>query len=55
MGLVNFGMKMGARFAPEMESMDLDEVMKAVKDGAQGKIVEVEDDEDGEKVEIYVE
>jgi hypothetical protein len=55
MGLVNFGMKMGARFAPEMESMDLDEVMQAVKDGAQGKIVEVEDDEDGEKVEIYVE
>jgi hypothetical protein len=55
MGLVNFGMKMGARFAPEMENLDLDEVMKAVKEGAQGKIVEVEDEDDNERVQIYIE
>ena len=55
MGLVNFGMKMGARFAPEMENLDLAEVLEAIKEGAQGKIVEVEDDEDNERVEIYIE
>jgi hypothetical protein len=55
MGLVNFGMKMGARFAPEMENVDLDEVMKAIKEGAQGKIVEVEDEDDNERVQIYIE
>ena len=55
MGLVNFGMKMGARFAPEMENVDLDEVMKAIKEGAQGKIIEVEDDDDNERVQIYIE
>ncbi len=55
MGLVNFGMKMGARFAPEMEEIDLDEIMEAIKEGAQGKIIEVEDDEDGERVQIYIE
>lgn len=55
MGLVNFGMKMGARFAPEMENVDLDEIIKAIKEGAQGKIVEVEDEEDGERVQIYIE
>jgi predicted hydrocarbon binding protein len=55
MGLVNFGMKMGARFAPEMENMDLNEIMQTIKEGAQGKIVEVEDDEDNERVQIYVE
>jgi hypothetical protein len=55
MGLVNVGLKMGARFAPEMENVDLDEIMEAIKEGAQGKIVEVEDEEDGERVEIYVE
>ncbi len=55
MGLVNFGMKMGARFAPEMENMDLNEIMQAIKEGAQGKIVEVEDDEDNERVQIYIE
>jgi hypothetical protein len=55
MGLVNFGMKMGARFAPEMENVDLDEVMQAIKEGAQGKIVEVEDEDDNERVQIYIE
>jgi hypothetical protein len=55
MGLVNFGMKMGARFAPEMENMDLNEIMQTIKEGAQGKIVEVEDDEDSERVQIYIE
>ncbi len=55
MGLVNFGMKMGARFAPEMEDLDLDGIMQAVKEGAQGKIVEVEDEVDSERVQIYIE
>ena len=55
MGLVNVGMKMGARFAPEMENVDLDEIMESIKEGAQGKIVEVEDEKDGERVEIYIE
>jgi hypothetical protein len=55
MGLVNFGMKMGARFAPEMEKVSLEEMMKAVKEGAQGKIIEVEDEEDNERVQIYIE
>jgi len=55
MGLVSLGVKMGARFAPEMEDIDLDEVIQAIKDGAQGKIVEVEDEEDNERVQIYIE
>ena len=55
MGLVNFGMKMGARFAPEMENVNLDEVLQAIKEGAQGKIVEVEDEDDNERVQIYIE
>lgn len=55
MGLVNFGMKMGARFAPQMEDIDIDEVVQAVKQGAQGQIIEVEDEEDGERVQIYIE
>jgi hypothetical protein len=55
MGLVNLGVKMGARFAPEMEEIDLEEVIQAIQDGAQGKIVEVEDEEDNERVQIYIE
>ena len=55
MGLVSVGVKMGARFAPEMQDIDLDEIIEAIKDGAQGKIVEVEDEEDNERVQIYIE
>jgi hypothetical protein len=55
MSLVNVGLKMGARFAPEVEGINFDEVMAAIKSGSQGKIVDVVDDEDGERVEIYVE
>ena len=55
MSLVNVGLKMGARFAPEVEGINFDEVMAAIKSGSQGKIVDVVDDEGGERVEIYVE
>ena len=51
--LINVGMHMGARFAPE--EIDLEEVMQALEAGTEGKIVDVEDAEDNERVEIFVE
>lgn len=55
MGLVNVGIKMGARFAPEMEGFDLAQLAELARSGATGKLIEVEDTEDGERVEIFVE
>jgi hypothetical protein len=55
MSLVDVGTRMGARFAPELGDMDFNEIVEQIKSGAQGKIIEVEDIEDGERVEIYVE
>ena len=55
MGLVDVGLKMGARFAPEMEGFDLAQLAEMVKSGATGKLVEVQDKEDGELVEIFIE
>jgi hypothetical protein len=55
MSLVDVGTRMGARFAPELEDMDFKDIIEQIKSGAQGKIVEVEDTEGGERVEIYVE
>jgi hypothetical protein len=55
MSLVDVGTRMGARFAPELEGMDFSEIIEQIKGGAQGKIIEVEDAEGGERVEIYVE
>lgn len=54
-GLVNVGIKMGARFVPELADGDeYQQIMDAIRSGKQGKIIEVEDDE-GERVEIFVE
>ena len=55
LSLVKAGMKMGAHFAPDMEELDWEELVVAIQEGAAGKIVEVEDEEDGERVEVYVE
>ena len=55
MGLVNVGIKMGARFAPEIEGAQFDSIMDAVRKGQLGKIMDITDDEDGERVEIFVE
>ena len=55
MGLVNVGIKMGARFAPEVEGVNYNELMEAIRSGQQGKILDVTDEEDGERVEIFVE
>jgi hypothetical protein len=55
MGLVNVGIKMGARFAPGLESEQMETLAEALRSGATGKIIEVTDDEDGELVEIFVE
>ena len=55
MGLVNVGIKMGAKFTPEIEGVDLDVLSEAIQGGQQGKILDVIDEEEGERVEIFVE
>jgi hypothetical protein len=58
--LVDVGLKLAKKFDPKMEEagldqIDLDEIIEAVKSGAEGKIVDVEDEENQTKVKIYVE
>jgi len=55
LALVDAGMKIGAHYAPEVEGVDMSNVMEAVRSGVVGKIIDVTDEEDGEHVEIYVE
>jgi len=55
LSLVNVATKMGARFSPDLEGFDWEEMMKAIKEGASGKLVEVEDQDGGERVEVFVE
>ena len=55
LALVDAGIKIGAHFAPEVEGVDMSNVMEAVRSGMLGKIIDVTDEEDGEHVEIFVE
>ena len=55
LALVDAGLKIGAHFAPEVEGVDMSNVMAAMRSGMTGKIIDVIDEEDGEHVEIYVE
>ena len=55
LSLINVGLRMGARFAPELDGYEFAEVMEAIQEGQLGKIVDVADEEEGEHVEIYVE
>lgn len=54
LNLVDVGVRMGARFTPEVEGLDLQTIIGQIQSGAQGKIVEVEDADSGERVEIYI-
>ena len=54
-GLMDWGLRVGAQFAPEVEGLDLGELSEILRSGADGKIVEVIDEEDGEHVEIFIE
>jgi hypothetical protein len=55
MALVNVAVKMGARFVPDSEDIDLEALAEAIRSGQQGKILEVTDQDEAEYVEIFVE
>ncbi len=60
LSLVDVGLKLAKKFDPKLEDsgldqIDLDEIIEAVKNGAEGQIVDVEDEENQTKVKIYVE
>ncbi|HPQ40259.1 MAG TPA: hypothetical protein PLV45_07775 [bacterium] len=55
-------LKLATKFMPEdakaqinEHNIDLDEILRAVDENTQGKLVEVQDDEDKTRVEIFIE
>lgn len=55
-GFANFGLKMAARYAADsVEGLDFNQLIEAMKDGEAGKLVDVEDEEKGERVEVFIE
>jgi hypothetical protein len=54
-GVVNAGLKMGMKFVPQMEGMDVQALSELINSGETGQIVDVYDDDDGEHVEVFIE
>ncbi|SCG84494.1 hypothetical protein DW1_2939 [Proteiniborus sp. DW1] len=59
LALVDVGLKMATKFSPELKNSDIkdidfNEIAELIKNGAEGKIIDIESDS-GEKVEIIVE
>jgi hypothetical protein len=46
-------MHMGARFTPK--EINLEDILQALRSGTEGKILHVDNEEDNERVEIFVE
>lgn len=55
LNLVGSGIRMGMRFAPEIEGLDPNALMEWIQSGEMGQIVDVLDEEDGEHVEVFIE
>lgn len=55
LSLVSAGIKMGARFAPEVQGLDSEALMEHLRSGETGKIVDVFNDQDEEHVEVFIE
>jgi hypothetical protein len=53
--MMGAGAKFGAHFAPQIEGIKEEDIMKLVRSGEVGKVLDVFDDEDGEHVEIFIE
>lgn len=52
LGLVDAGLNIASQYAPDIA---FDQLVDAINEGAEGKIIDVVDEEDGEHVEIYIE
>ena len=53
--LMDWGLKLGAQFAPELSEVDMATLSRAVRESQASKIVDVVDDVGGEYVEVYIE
>jgi hypothetical protein len=56
-GVVKWGMKIAQAFSPEMKAtnLDWDSIAAMIQEGAEGKIVDVEDEAEHKTVEVWVE
>ncbi len=53
--LIDSGLRMGARFAPEIEGLNMEDLNAWLSSGETGQIVDIFDEDDGEHIEVFLE
>lgn len=53
-GLINVGLRLGARLAPQLNGSAREDLLCAIEQGDTGRLLEWQDLEEGERVEIFV-
>jgi hypothetical protein len=54
-GLISLGLRLGTRLVPELSGSALEDLVRAIEDGASGRLLDLQDMEEGERVEIFAE
>ncbi len=53
--LVHAGMKMGAKFSPQVDGLDQSQLAEFIHNGVTGKVIDVYDGDKDEHVEVFIE
>jgi hypothetical protein len=53
--VLNVGVKIGARFSPELGQEQMGEILDAIQAGEFGQVLDVYNDEDSEHIEVLLE
>ena len=53
--LINVGLRLGARLAPQLSGSALEDLVRAIQQGTVGRLFEWQDLEEGERIELIVE
>ena len=54
-GVLKFAKRVGTKFTGNIEGVNLDDIFEAVQQEVQGKIIDIQDELEGKRVEIFVE
>lgn len=53
--LINVGLRLATRLAPQVSGSALEDLLRAIASGVTGRLLDLHDLEEGERVEIYTE
>ena len=53
--LIQVGLRLGTRLAPQVRGSALEDLLRAIEGGATGRLLDLQDLEEGERVEIFAE